>query len=366
MDLIIKPTVACDFKCTFCSSTSISEHISTKLELDKINQFLDRFPNTKTIIVNGGNPSMMPPSYYQSILDIIDSKGLDTTLSFTDHLYTFYLKPEKWLPIFKHPRVGVTTSFQYSGRIKHDYTPYTEEEFWKVSDQFLSMIGYRPDFISVLTEDTREDWFRLVALARDMNVVCKLNYANASGDVVTKKNGHQMGSTDYHFIIADAYAIYIKIWDLGLEQYEYNTQQLIQTLTGNKTTCPLAKECDSGIRCLQPDGDYYSCGSFGDDKLYSIDFDSEMSGEFYTPLQEDYSIRVMKEDCYTCPNFNICNGCKKGIFDTKRFDDVETHCAKMKSLIPDFERIKQGIRLPDEVDIPFKRDTKKVFNIIRA
>ena len=32
------------------------------------------------------------------------------------------------------------------------------------------------------------------------------------------------------------------------------------TIKTEHTTCPLSRKCDEGIRCLQPDGDYYSCG----------------------------------------------------------------------------------------------------------
>ena len=56
MELIIKPTEACNFKCTFCSSTSIAESKVQLLSLDQIFQFLKRFPETNTIIVNGGDP----------------------------------------------------------------------------------------------------------------------------------------------------------------------------------------------------------------------------------------------------------------------------------------------------------------------
>ncbi|MNL84531.1 hypothetical protein D3C87_2125280 [compost metagenome] len=42
----------------------------------------------------------------------------------------------------------------------------------------------------------------------------------------------------------------------------------------------------------------------------------------------------MKESCYTCPMFDICNGCRKTVHDTKKMGLVEYHCKKMKSLAP--------------------------------
>lgn len=343
MDLILKPNLACNFKCTFCSSTNIAPDTSTTLSLDIVREFLIRYPRTRTIIINGGDPLIVQPSYYFKLIELLDELKMNSRISFTSNLYPFYLKPEKWLDLFLHPRVGVNTSFQYQGRLKHDLTNYTEEEFWKVSNLFLDKVGYRPDFISVITNETMNDSIRLVELAKKMNVVCKLNYANGSGKVVEFK-GIKIGNENNAFITAKAYRTYVEIFDKGLADYEFNTQQLIKTLFEEHTICPLSIECDSGIRCLQPNGDYYSCGSFGDDQLYPIDFKEEMSGKKILPIQQDYSIRVMKEECYTCFNFKLCNGCKRSVYDMKNQDSVDIHCKIMKSLIPDFIRIKESSR----------------------
>lgn len=64
MELIVKPTEACNFKCTFCSSTDITDEKSKTLDLEYIFAFLRRFPNTGTIIINGGDPLMVKPEYY--------------------------------------------------------------------------------------------------------------------------------------------------------------------------------------------------------------------------------------------------------------------------------------------------------------
>jgi radical SAM protein with 4Fe4S-binding SPASM domain len=98
--------------------------------------------------------------------------------------------------------------------------------------------------------------------------------------------------------------------------------------------CPQNRECDDTIRALQPSGDYYSCGAMGDDREYSIDFNKEMNGEFFTPLQNDLDIQTMHDGCYTCPMFQICNGCKKTVKDTKRHNMVDEHCTLMKQLAP--------------------------------
>jgi radical SAM protein with 4Fe4S-binding SPASM domain len=335
MDLIIKPTEKCNFKCTFCSSTHITEDKTLELDLQHIFDFLKRFPETNTIIVNGGDPLMMDPDYYWKIIEHLDLIGSKASISFTSNLWPFYKNPNKWKKLFKHPRMGITTSFQYGGgRLKGDLTEFTEEDFWKVSDAMLEHVGYRPDFISVITEENDKDAIKNVELAKRMNVECKLNYAFSSGPPVKFKSitiGHQ----GKPYLLADIYEIYVEIWKRGLAPWEFNTKQMMKRLVGGATCCPQNRECDSGIRVLQPAGDYYSCGAFGDDMEYPIDFKTEMAGGFVKPLKHIFELQTMTNDCYGCPMFEICNGCKKTIKDHKQHGLADIHCRKMKTLAAD-------------------------------
>lgn len=320
MELIIKPTEACNFKCTFCSSTHLVDDKTSRLEVSKIAEFLDRFPGTRTIIVNGGDPLMMPPQYYYAILDLIETRGLTTTLAFTSNLWAFYKNPDLWTDLFRHPLVGVTTSFNYGNtrRITHDKV-YTEDIFWEVSNLFLERVGYRPDFISVITDENYESAINNVRLAKKMNVECKLNYALASGELSKP------------LLKGKIYKLYLDIIDEGLAQWEFNSKQLIRMQEVKPTSCPLNRECDSNIRCLQPEGEYYSCGAFGDDKKYAINFEEEMKSQLtVTPLADALELSHLKEACLTCPLFSICNGCKKTISDLKNNNLVEDHCAEMQ------------------------------------
>jgi radical SAM protein with 4Fe4S-binding SPASM domain len=335
MELIIKPTELCNFKCTFCSSTYITEDKSTLLPLEYIFKFLERYPETNSIIVNGGDPLMVDPEYYWKIIHHLDEKKYKTNISFTSNLWPFYKNPKKWENLFRHPRMGITTSFQYGGgRLKGDLTEFSEEDFWNVSNMMLEKIGYRPDFISVITEENAHLAIKNVELAKKMNVECKLNYAFSSGPPIKFKN-IMMGQKGKPYMLADIYEIYVNIWKKGLTPWEYNTKQMIKRLRGDNTTCPQNRNCDAGIRTLQPSGDYYSCGAFGDDKIHSINFEEEMNGKKIFPLRNLSDLQSLKQSCYTCPMFQVCNGCKKTIKDLKDHNLVEKHCKKMKTLAPD-------------------------------
>lgn len=338
MELIVKPTELCNFKCTFCSSTNIApeDNRSITLDLDYVFKFLERYPDTNTIIINGGDPLMLDPSYYWRIIEHLDEHGLKATLSFTSNLWPFLKDPAKWTPLFRHPRVGVTTSFNYGDTRRITATRvFTEEDFWLVSDAMLEHVGYRPDFISVITDENDDMAIENVKLAQRMNVECKLNYAMASG---VQGKPYQLSKM---------YKTYVEIAKLGLATWEFNTKQMVVRLLGQGTCCPQNRECDQGIRALNPGGDYYSCGSLGDDKIYPINFVDEVvkKGKTQTPLQDNIHLDAMHSGCYTCPSFSICNGCRKTIRDHHVHNMVESHCSLMKTLIQDIEDL-QGLDVP--------------------
>lgn len=334
MELIIKPTERCNFKCTFCSSTHITDDKSAELDHEYVFRFLQRFPETNSIIVNGGDPLMMPPQYYWDIIEYLDKHSLPAHISFTTNLWPFYKNPEKWKALFNHPRMGVCTSFQYGGgRLKGDLTDFSEEDFWKCSDAMLAHCGYRPDFIAVITEENEHLAVKNVELAKKMGVECKLNYAFSSGPPV-KFKGITMGQEGRPYMLSKIYSIYVEIWKQGLAPWEFNTKQMMKRLKGASTICPQTRDCDDGIRTLQPSGDYYSCGAFGDDRQYSIDFDEEMKGRKIFPIRNQLELQSLKQSCYSCPMFQICNGCRKTIKDLKDHSMVEAHCQQMKTLAP--------------------------------
>lgn len=338
MDLIIKPTEKCNFLCTFCSSTKLTTNKSDYLPLEQIYEFLTRFPDTRTIIVNGGDPLMMPPRYYHDILDFLDAKGMSTILSFTSNLWGFKENPVRWAKLFNRKNVGVITSFQYGGgRLKGDGEELTEGDFVAISELFTEHCNKDLDFIAVISEQNIDRAIDNVLLAKRLGVDCKLNYVMSSGTVVVRK-GVTMGNQGNHLLLADIYEIYLEILKRGLAEWEYNTRQMVTKLSGGSTTCPLNRKCDGGIRTLQPDGNYYSCGAFADDGEHPIDFQSEMAGSVVRPLLKP-ELDSMKSSCYTCPMFDICNGCKKTIIEMKRLGLVERHCLKMKSIAPEILKL---------------------------
>ena len=95
---------------------------------------------------------MMDPQYYRELIKHLEDNDYPASVSLTTNLWPFYKNPNKWIDIFQHSRVGIATSFQYgNGRLKGDYSVFTEEDFWNCSNAVLEHCGYRPSFIAVIT-----------------------------------------------------------------------------------------------------------------------------------------------------------------------------------------------------------------------
>ncbi len=328
--LILKVTSKCNFACTFCSSPSLSEDFNDELSLDRVYQYLKRYPQTTTIIINGGDPLCTEPEWYWELIKHLEYNNYPANISMTTNLWDYWLRPSKWLELFKHSRVSIATSFQYGNKRKiHRNRVFEEKDFIAISDKFLADIGYRPDFLAVIDEDNIHRVVDTVRLAKYLDVEAKVNYANASG---------RQGKP---FPLSLIYEKYIEIAREGLAQWEFNTKQMLNRLNAIPTSCPLLSKCDEHIRVLHPDGKYFTCGAFADDLEYEVDFNSEVleKGKVQTPLQKDPNLRALKSECFTCPMFQICNGCSKHVKDLKRSGQVESHCVKMKSIANDITQL---------------------------
>lgn len=300
MELIIKPTRACNFHCSFCSSNLIPNNV---LKSEQVISFLKEYPDTNDIIVNGGEPLMMNPKFYYDILDYIRLEKLNCNLSFTTNLWDWYINPEKWDDLFRQDEVGICTSFQYGGgRIKPNYTEFSEEDFLKIFYKFEKTFNRKLSFISVITNDNEEMAIDNVKLAKKLGTSCKLNGAVKSG-----RQG-------YVYPLEKLYSIYLKLFQTqDLYKYEDNCKNLIKYFNNQPSVCPLTnKSCINNIRCMKPNGVLSMCPSLDDDNI-----------------NDTSEYKYIKNDCNMCEFFNICNGCMKRIHDNK---DENYDCKKLKQI----------------------------------
>lgn len=300
--------------CTFCSANKLGLDDMTP---EEVAEAAER-TGADVLIILGGEALVMGPEYYEKLLTLTDAR-----LDFTTNLKDFYLHPDRWTKLFKNPRVGVCTSFNYgSSRLFDPHTVYTEEMFKKNMKLFEEKVGYVPMFIAVMDENNIDTWRKHIELAKELGTKCRLN------------NALKLGKQGKYFPRSEMFKVWVKIVKEGLDQYETNASERALGRCALNTN----GLCKSSIRVVQKkNGEliYHDCD------------DCSNGGREPIPecrIKEAPMVRrpknPLKPECYYCRLFNICNGCDT---NAAQVEDIESYCDTMKALENDI--IELGWRL---------------------
>lgn len=303
MHLMLKPSLKCNFKCDFCSAAFFHQK-NQETVTDSLKDAIKKL-NPQDIIITGGDPLMLEPQYFYDLLSINDT----LTLSLTSNLWNFYQNPDKWVELFKNPRVGVCTSFQYGDRRKiPSGEPYTEELFKTIMKLFKDKVGYTPRFISIISKENESKALDHVYLAKELGTSCKLN------------GMLPLGKSSEYYPRYKMVEIYLKIIDLGLEEYEDNCYERHQG------TCPFdtSNYCSKMNRSLiiKPNGDFRY--GYCEDSIPYLSYDHIED----IPLENDIPINdlINPNKCLSCNLYRFCNNCKLH----RRFANMDTnYCQNM-------------------------------------
>lgn len=315
MELIIKPTGRCNFACTFCSAGDMNiQHPIDEKVPDQIKDLINKM-NPTTIIITGGEPLMMQPSYYYELHELAPNCSISPTTNLKD----FYLHPEKWAPLFNEDWFKITTSFNYGDTRRWDKnTVFTEEMFIKVMEKFKEYVPNKnlPMFIAVINDSNEHTVMDHILLAKRLNTICKLNRAIGAG---FEKTGYPR----YKIM-----KYYLDIIDAGLEQYEWNCANR------KKGTCPfnIVHSCESTIRCVYIDNHNKMHIGTCDERLsMGIEVpEDKIINPSNMPIYEHINVNEhITPECVCCELFNLCNGC--GI-NRKESKLDSNYCNEMKKL----------------------------------
>lgn len=324
MELIIKPTGRCNMNCKFCSAGELDiQHPADEKVPQQIKDLIQEIkPNT--IIVTGGEPLMMQPSYYYELHEL--TGGL---ICPTSNLKDFYLHPDKWVDLFKEKWFSVTTSFNYGDTRRWDAdTPFTEEKFIEVINMVKDLTGRPPtSFIAVIDESNEHTAMDHVILAKKLGMQVKLNNAIA------------VGRQKVHFPRYKIFKYYMDIIDAGLDDYERYCS------IRKSGICPFNIDmmCSTSIRCCYVDHN---------GKLHVGTCDEELSGGIELTYEEacktviEYcpaplpASEYITPECVYCELFRLCNGCHQ---NRRHAKEDPNFCSEMKKL--ESRIIKSGWKL---------------------
>lgn len=294
MQLIIKPTSKCNFNCKFCSAKLLNIKHSNNVP-EVLKEYINEIKPSE-LIITGGEPLMMKKEYYEELLTLGD-----WNISLTSNLGMFYKNPDYWKPILSNKRIGLITSFQYGNDRIAEENVYTEEQFIKTIELFNEKIGYKPNFIAVINEENEDKALDHVFLAKRLGIKCKLNGILP------------MGLSKSYYPRYKMMKIWLKIIELGLEEYEINCYE--RKL--GKCNFNTFLNCDKNIRACYIDNNNNLHKCFCEDLLADgIEL-------------EQTDISVISNKCYTCELCRLCNGCMKNKLCAK---NDKTYCEEMFKL----------------------------------
>lgn len=332
MQLIVRVTNRCNFKCTFCSASDLSE--STDLPLEKLIKFVSEYEDqVGSIAFEGGDPLCVKPQYYRDFLNWKDNnpKLKNTIVSFTTNLWDFYKRPEKWIDLFNREDVDIGTSFQYGdGRRITDNTPYTEQQFIDVYNKLYQLTGKQAGFIAVIDQTNEHTVLQTAQLAKRLDTSCKINPKFKSG----------RASTFYQW---DKMLVkYAELFEANLDSYELNCGMIKRIILNQPDNigCPLhSRNCQNDFRVISPDGYVRNCSS--DQNSISQTTESIIhlykNKQFYDVLSNKK--RIACTDCVTCDYFRWCNYCRIKINEFQYIENKQQYCNNIKSAIDRITKI---------------------------
>lgn len=317
MDIIINPTNKCNFKCDFCAASELCKQTLTSKKTISYLKKLENKYSIGQVIINGGDPLVMSPDYYEDILKYLETLKHPVSLSLTTNLWAFYKDPDKWVNILTNPRVGVITSFQYGTKRKiGNGKVFDEQKFRDVFNLFVDRIGYKPNFIAVIDKSNEFSVLPTVKLAKKLGIRCKINKAIIRGR-----------QKDY-YPRYDMFKQYINIIDNGYRDYEMNIELITSYFTGGHTYCDIDRDCYHHLRVINPDGLMYTCSYNAEAGIFKTNLDELDLNKF--PI----TFNTIKMECTSCPNCNLCNSCRIYVQEVLDNNDVENYCKNMKEIIP--------------------------------
>ena len=222
--LILDTTYNCNFACKFCSIShkQKQQSMTSKQVIDYIDKYKPR-----SIEFFGGEPLLMPVSFYEDIISYIDKNALNIKLLMTSNLIPFYKNPSKWMHILS--RIDVCTSFQLDDtRCFKNGSAYSLEDFIKVFKLYKKTFDKSLVFLSVISNKNISSIDRLIDLAKRLNTKVKLlRYIDSF-------------SIEKSFQFSKYFSLLIDLILKQSNEYEIASNQLLKALHGQTDSCPFS------------------------------------------------------------------------------------------------------------------------------
>lgn len=319
INTLIKPTHRCNMRCKYCFHEKYG-YSNDLLGIDELKKYIVLLCNDYdfiNIVWHGGEPLLVPFSFYEEIYDFCDFQ--DSTFSFTIQTNGTLLN-QKNIVFFKKRNTNIGLSFD---GLNNEYTrSHTSDILDSIG--LLQENGFRPGAVMVVNKTNISQLISEYNLFNSMNVGLKLNPMFIDGAAKKHNNDLELDPNEY----IDKFVQFFKYWttDVNGKINASTCAELVNLILNKRSGVCTFNSCLGKWLCLDSDANIYPCdrlctpeysyGNVNDLSSISEVFESDA---FYNLLKESVVRRAncmdncaYYENCYSGCNANAILGKNDG------------------------------------------------------
>ncbi|WP_205961139.1 hypothetical protein [Psychromonas sp. SP041] len=334
--IIAKPTKDCNADCSYCSTPPDHEggwsFEQFKVMFDRIHP---QVSENATWIWHGGEPMLLGPDFY--VKTAAYAKSIKPNLKFALQSNLLLYTTNKWKKVFEDVFGGeISTSYDPDAQnrtIKGSTEAYTRQFYKKMEN--VQRDGFRPLVIGTYTEETAHYALKMYETSKargEQSFSLRYNYRYPAGRV--KDAGPAIDPVTYGNMLNELY----NKWMTDLPNFLITPldQMFLKCFDTTTSFCPWTNSCGGKFISIDPNGDIYNCGEFGDlknpdyrygnllegwistqKKKQIVNFHKKPSSEekFGVEMMNTYPAKLMKRrkfdlpmSCKECRHYEECEG----------------------------------------------------------
>lgn len=354
MIVIIKPTLACNFRCKYCYLSSETK-VPTTMDLNFAKQVLlevkeqNHSDQKLEILWHGGEPLLWGIENYRNIFDFIDKEFYDVRYAISMQT-NLSLITNEYIDLFVKHNVSVGISLDGPKSIND-----SERVFPNGNGTFDSVIskltlcrekGLNTGCIVVATRNHIGKMRELYDFMCDYKISFKMNPLFISGEAIKNKNELGLSIDEY-------VAMSTELFDLWFfdDNNKINNSKFIDIASGLMTKkmslCSFGENCQDHVVCISPTGEVLPCGRFCDSDLIQFSY-GNLHTEHYSDILQRIKVSkaykraefIKNSNCSKCKYYEICHGgcLHDGFINSGNFESKTFMCSANKRIFSHIER----------------------------
>jgi uncharacterized protein len=349
LSVIAKATRLCNLRCAYCHDWRVgtNQTMDSAVVQRVIESALsDESCNTVEFIWHGGEPTVLPISFYESAV------ALQSTLKNRGQVVTNRIQTNgtrltpAWIRFLRDKRFTVSVSLDGPPVVHNSSRKYTSG-LSSFNDVVMGITALKEGGIPFYTLMVIDEHALEVGPERIYNFFAEMGikkYGLLAATPIIQPNASPGTSTDHYVNPKRMTNFLIKLYDYWKAQRDETVRireldAILQCVNGKSNFCTMEGNCFGRFYVVEPNGEVAHCELFQGDPSYTVgnilndNFSDFHNNRKMAALIQENNLQL--EKMKTCPHFGICNGwCPNERYLSLRHDpDYNQTCCGLKDLI---------------------------------